>query len=172
MSEDVKERFQINDLTSANWAFQRLAEAKKKLDKIEKQREAYEQQTQHWYEDATKSPKNDIDYFNGLLEEYRQTVPDKKFKTPAGEAKVRKTTQYEYKDDDLLAYLKQTHPDLVKTTEKAQWGEFKKTLKPTNDGKVITKEDGELIPFIQAHVTESVKFEPDMTYLIGGDLNE
>lgn len=167
-----KERFKVTDMATANWVFRQLGKADATIEQRTKEKEAMDQQNQEWFDRETKDALESREYFTGLLEEFRLTLPDGKLKTPAGSATVRHSTKFDYKDDELLTYLKSEHPEFVKKVESSKWGDFKKTLRATKDGKVITKDDGEVIPFMKAHVTESVSYKADKIYTTGGGFDE
>ena len=62
------------------------------------------------------------------------------------------------KDDEALkAFVKESAPEFIETKETVKWGEFKKTLTATEDGRYITA-DGEIV--------DGVTFEekPDVFY--------
>lgn len=156
-----KAPFYIKNDSEANWAFRKLAEARKEIKTIQAKKVKYDEDNADWLEKEIKKPKDSEAYFEEILEEYRRSKTDGKLSTPAGQAKKRHITQYEYDSNELLKYLKENQPQLVKTEEKPQWGEFKKTLLPKDNGRTYSKETGEEIPFVKAFEKETITFKTE-----------
>lgn len=94
--------------------------------------------------------------FAGKIAEYFETVPHKTTKTKhsyrlLSGTLVKKIGGRTMKQDDdaLLAYLKASdNEDMIQTTEKPKWGEFKKRLEIVG-GQIVDKTTGELVEGVQ-----------------------
>lgn len=164
---ESKERFVIDDDSKANWALRKMAEISEKLDKVNEQKKLLDEQNDQWYERKTKKLNDDWDDFATQLEGYRLQQPNQKIDLPAGKTVTRHTKDYQYKKDDLLKYLKANHPEFIKKTESAKWGDFKKTIKVHGD-KVIDA-NGELVPDMKVVEQEKTTYYPAK---LEGDSNE
>lgn len=160
MSELLKpvedEGFVIDTDAKAEWALQKIREARKDRDT--------------WVEWYTKKieeikAQTDFDTMNleRLLAEYFATVPHKKTKTqesytmPGGKL-ILKTQNPEYKRDDktVIEWLKANGRDtFVKVEEKLDWAGLKSAT-AVIDGQIVT-EDGEFVPGVEV-VDREAKF--------------
>lgn len=161
--EEVKERFKITDLESANWAFRKLKAIEEKKKEIEelanKEIEPYKleiSRINEWKDTELKSFDRSIAFFNFLLEEYyrEQRKLDPKFKvtTPYGKITSRKQQpKWNYEDEKLIGYLEHYKPELIRIKKEVNKNDFKKAVKEKDgfilmdDGKVVSNETGELI---------------------------
>lgn len=115
------------------------------IEKIQQRVEA----AQRRYENGTR-------FLTGKLAEYFETVPHKTTKTKhsyrlLSGTLVKKIGGRTMKQDDdaLLAYLKASdNEDMIQTTEKPKWGEFKKRLEIVG-GQIVDKTTGELVEGVQ-----------------------
>ncbi|KRK48169.1 hypothetical protein FC96_GL001905 [Secundilactobacillus kimchicus JCM 15530] len=153
------ERFHINDDTAANWAFRKLAEINRELKDKQEQKHEFDRQTQEWFDRTTHDLNESHDYFESLLEEYRQTRPDGKINVPAGKAMVTKRKNWEHDDEQLQSFVATSHPEFIESKLTLKWGDFKKTLTPVKGGKAIDQ-DGQIVPGIHVTEREDVKFTP------------
>lgn len=167
---EPKERFVVDDKGKANWCMQQLGKYEDQLAKLADDKDLMDAQNQQWYDRKCEEPRQKVDYFTSLLEEYRQTLPDGKLDLPAGRAKVTHSKKFIYDDDALLKYVQKTNPDYVKTEPQLKWGDFKKTLKVYGD-KAIDN-NGEVVPGMQVKITEHVSYKPSVINPLGGSLNE
>ena len=147
MSELVNETFVIDTDAKANWALQKIAEARADRDTWVK-----------WYEEKIEEIKAQTDFntmnLERMLAEYFATVPHKKTKTqesyPLKNGKlVLKKQNPEFKRDDktVIEWLKQNNKGFVKVSESLDWAGLKAATAVFN-GSVVT-EDGEIIPGIE-----------------------
>ena len=126
--------WRITDDGCADWACQKIAEEKAELDRI------------------TSLADSQIE----KIAEYFETVPHKTTKTKhsyrlLSGTLVKKIGGRTMKQDDdaLLAYLKASdNEDMIQTTEKPKWGEFKKRLEIVG-GQIVDKTTGELVEGVQ-----------------------
>lgn len=129
--------WRITDDGCADWACQKIAEEKAELDRItslaDSQIEKIQQRVeaaQRRYEKTTKT-KHSYRLLSGTLVK-----------------KIGGRTM-EQDDDALLVYLKASdNKDMIQTTEKPKWGEFKKRLEIVG-GQIVDKTTGELVEGVQ-----------------------
>lgn len=152
----------ITEDALADWALRKIRMAKDSL--LRRQDTAEEQilKWKTWLEEESKDDEATIRFFETKLRMYFEAQraagalgKKKSYGLPNGKLVTRKVQpKYKYDDADLIAYLKETHPKFVNTTvvEKAQWGEFKKTieLQEQEDGSVIAVDTGtgEILGFV------------------------
>lgn len=110
--EEQKERFKIEDLHQANWAFRKLAALNQKEKEIDQLARAEKSRIEDWEKREKESLKHSSNFFNYLLEEFyrEQRTIDPKYKltTPYGKVTSRKQQpQYTYNDDLIIESLKE-----------------------------------------------------------------
>ena len=100
--------------------------------------------------------KEKLDFYRALLNEYFDRVETNKAKTqesyslPSGKL-IRKLPSIKLVHDGekLKQWLKENSiNEFVEVTEKVKWGEFKKELKVTDNGQVVTA-DGEIVDGVE-----------------------
>lgn len=157
MSESMQERFTIQDDRSAEWALQKIREAKADT---ERWKAFYAEQL----EKIERQNDDTVAYFSALLEAFFDTVPHKVTKTqeayklPGGKL-VRKAQQPAYEKDPevLLAWAESTCPEAVKIKKEAAWEVVKRRIACVGqDGVAIDEETGEIIPGVRIIPREPV----------------
>lgn len=150
---ETTEPFTITDDLSADWAARKIAEKRRDLERL---RAHYDAQLRA----AEEATERDCAYFERLLYDYFAQCPAKRTKTQASyalpSAKLvlkAPSLQYERDESKLSAYLKATHPELVKVVEKPDWADFKKLLKVQDDGACVDAETGEVIDGVRASMS-------------------
>lgn len=166
----VRERFTVDNDMKAEWVLNKIrhirAEQKKETDELERQMQFYRDQM----EIIGKQADDEVAWFESMLTEYfasrmedgftKATKTQITYKLPTGKLILKhQAPEYERKDDELLPWLKENRPDLVKVTESANWAELKKTVKVVGDS-VVTK-DGEVVPGVKVTERED-KFEVEV----------
>lgn len=152
--EEIKvDEFKIEDLSSATWCFKKIKDNNDKIKEIKAVAEEQINSIKEWVEKEIKSYDNTFLEFK--LQEYfkSQRDQDKKFKlsTPYGAVTSRKTTKYNYVDEELvLNYLKENHSAALRIKEEIDKNEFKKIYK---DG--VNYETGEVIPGVEIETVEN-----------------
>lgn len=153
--KEIKERFKINDLESANWAFRKLKaieEKKKEIEELAKKEiEPYKleiSRIEDWKNEELKSFDRSIIFFNFLLEEYyrEQRKIDPKFKvsTPYGKVTSRKQQpKWNYDDEKVVEWLLENDKDLVRVKYEPSKTDIKKKYKAA--GNNVVTEDGEIV---------------------------
>ncbi|WP_246238107.1 host-nuclease inhibitor Gam family protein [Alkalicoccus luteus] len=146
------EPFQITDLGSLTWAFEKLHKIKAQEDEIKSVAKAEKDRIAEWESDELKKLENDKSYFEQLIHNYhaQQLAEDPKAKTlstPYGKSKSRRSSQTVDKQDELelLKYV-EDKPEFIKPTVK--WAELKKQLHIIEqDGELkVIDQDGEIVP--------------------------
>lgn len=148
--------WRITDDGCADWACQKIAEEKAELDRITSLADSQIEKIQQRVEAAQRRYENGTRFLTGKLAEYFETVPHKTTKTKhsyrlLSGTLVKKIGGRTMKQDDdaLLAYLKASdNEDMIQTTEKPKWGEFKKRLEIVG-GQIVDKTTGELVEGVQ-----------------------
>ena len=158
MTEMMREddRFVIDTDAKADWAIEKIREARADRDRWVK-----------WYEDKIKEITEQTDFntmnLERMLAEYFATVPHKKTKTQESYSLrsgklVLKTQNAEYKRDDkkVIEWLKTNgHPEYIKTKEELAWSELKGAT-AAFEGHIVT-EDGEIVEGIEV-IERDAKF--------------
>ena len=157
MEEAQEKHFEVTDTASAEWCMEKLAEKQAEREQIEEQYQKMISRYEKWRNDSVEKLDADEGYFKELLRPWaqEQLVNSKKksVNLPSGrigfragsEAFVIKGVQVEKTNADLLKFVKQAGTDFIEVKESVKWGDYKKTLKTLDDGRVVTA-DGEIIP--------------------------
>ena len=150
METTEQQGFAITDDLKADWAARKISEKRRELDRLKAH---YEAQLRA----AQEATERECSFFERLLYDYFARCPAKRTKTQASyalpSAKLvlkAPSLQYERDEDKLLAYLKTNHPEMVKTVEKPAWVDFKKLVKPLDDGTCVDGETGEVVDGLKA----------------------
>ncbi len=148
--------WRIADDGCEDWAVRKIAEEKAELDRITALGEAQIEAINQKIEAAQRRYENGTRFLTAKLAEYFETVPHKTTKTQhsyrlLSGSLVKKLGGVTMKQDDskLLEYLKASgNTDMIQTTEKPKWGEFKKRLQILG-GSVVDGETGEIVEAVQ-----------------------
>ena len=164
--EFEEQAFTITDDSLADWAIERIAAAQEEIDrmtadcneKINKIRERLEQ--------FKKQPQSTITFMEQKLMEYvagLNVAPTKAgtriYNLPAGKVSIKpQAPAFTVSDDDFVSWLKSTgKSDLIKCTEKGQWGELKKNgIIVSDDGATVLTADGEIVEGVTAELRDDV----------------
>ena len=144
--EKQDERFFIENEGQLEWAFRKIQQAQDDNDNQEKILAA----TKEYVEQHKKENQQTIEYMRGLIADYAELKksedPDYDYRGVLGRITWTKPKQVIVKtsDEELIKQFKGT--DLVEKQEiaKLKWGDLKKDLIITPDGKAITS-DGEIV---------------------------
>lgn len=138
--------FRVDDDQKAEWCLQKIREA-------QAEKERWARFYTHQLEAVKRREDYRIAFFEEKLKFYFSTVPHKATKTqesyqlPSGKLVYKaQAPEFERKSDQLLPWVKQNAPGLVKVAESVDWAELKKRLAVVN-GMAVT-EDGEIVPGI------------------------
>ena len=159
MDEEPSESFTITDDSMAEWAMQKIAEARADTAKW----------TEHFAAQLDRIRKDNEQteaFFSAALARFFESVPHRKSATqekyvlPGGEL-LRKKQQPEYiRDDSVLVpfLLENGMSDFVKNKPSADWAAIKKTCTIMEDGTVVDKESGLVLEGVTAEARPD-KFE-------------
>lgn len=153
-AEEPKEGWFCANDQDAEWCLLQIRRAK-----------AEKERWKEHYKDALASVSatcdDTISRMEHFLHQYFLTVPHKKTKTeenyalPSGKIMVKaQETDYEYDEDEVIAWLKSKGKGFVKTREELDWSALKSTL--TVMGETVADDDAEIIPCIKAIEREPV----------------
>ncbi|MFJ7950750.1 host-nuclease inhibitor Gam family protein [Lysinibacillus sp. NPDC096418] len=157
-TEEIKQRYEITNLESLNWAFRQIANAQAELNKNQALADVEIDRIKRWQEDESKSHLNTVEFFQHLIAEYHakelaENQKKKSISTPYGKSKSTTSSAQPEKptkadEEKLLVFVKENNKKLIKVTEEVQWGEFKKTLKVVEiDGlEKVIDENGQDVP--------------------------
>ena len=147
--EEEKEKFEVNSLSSADWALRKIkeleADIKQNMDFAESEKIRLEK----WLESENRKYQESIEYFNGLLSHYLQELrkdnPKAKISTPHGTVSTRKKPKQWTYSDDVLAELEEKEMfEFIRIKKEVDKKELKKVLSATGDG-IVVNSDGEVI---------------------------
>ena len=163
--DEEKQRFQITGIDSLNWAFRKLSAYKAKENEITELAKAERERIDRWEEEQKKSIQQNIEFFEGLINQYHAKVlaEDPKAKTistPYGASKARAIKAQPKKADEkaILQHVVENGMDeYIKPTLK--WADLKKSLKIADlNGKlVVVDETGQAVPGIEIE-PEQIKY--------------
>ena len=146
---EEKEKFEVNSLSSADWALRKIkeleADIKQNMDFAKSEKIRLEQ----WLESENHKYQESIEYFNGLLSHYLQELrkdnPKAKISTPHGTVSTRKNPKQWTYSDDVLAELEEKEMfEFIRIKKEVDKKELKKALSATDDG-IVVNSDGEVI---------------------------
>ena len=147
--EEEKEKFEVNSLSSADWALRKIkeleADIKQNMDFAGSEKIRLEQ----WLESENRKYQESIEYFNSLLSHYLQELrkdnPKAKISTPHGTVSTRKNPKQWTYSDDVLAELEEKEMfEFIRIKKEVDKKELKKVLSATDDG-IVVNSDGEVI---------------------------
>ena len=150
---EERERFKIQDLDAANWAFRKLAALEKKQSEYEELAKKEKQRIELWLKSETEKTNQSKRFFESLLEEYfyteREKDPKFKISTPYGKVSSRKQQpQWEYDLEKVVTSLENAGlKELIRIKKEPVKSEIKKALQVVN-GQAVTV-DGEIIEGIR-----------------------
>lgn len=165
-SIEEKEPFRIQDDGAMNWVFrEHINPQYAEIKRIEDLAAAEIERITQWKEQQLKSPKSELEYWEGLVQHYhhQQLLQDGKRKTistPYGVSKsvTSKPAPKQVDPQAILEFIKQNQlTEFIK--EEAKWGDFKKTLSVSelNGEPVVVSEDGQVVDGVIV-TPESVSF--------------
>ena len=162
MSEQVvtygveKERFTVTDEASAEWCLEKLEENEKARALIDEQYKQMTARYEKWRADALAEIEGSDLYLKGLLQPWvEEKLADgkkKSVKLPSGRVGFRAggetwkmgAEKIEATTPALIAFVKENDDSFVAVKESVRWGDYKKTLRVMEDGRVATV-DGQII---------------------------
>lgn len=146
--EQVSERYKIDNLSSLDWAFRKLAANNAELAEKEAFKNAEIEKITSWFNSEKAKTEHANSFFEHLITQYHASVlaedsKKKSLSTPNG--KVRSTTRKPSivkpeKDclPQLIEYAEQNDfAEFVEVKKELKWTDFKKELSLTDDLKVV-----------------------------------
>lgn len=156
---DEEKHFRVTDDDGAEWCFGVIRDANAQ---IKKWKDFYTDRL----EKAVKKQEARIAYMEFLLEGYFRTVPHDETKTqlnyklPSGKLVLKKPAlAMEHDDEQLLPWLRENIPALVKVKETPDWANLKKHL--TIVGNQAVDPDGEIVPGVSV-VEKPAEFKAEV----------
>ena len=152
-----KKPFTVTDESSAEWVLEKMEENAKARALIEEQYKRMIARHEKWREEALKELEDNDAYFQALLRPWAEAKlaggKKKSVKLPSGRVGFRAGSKTWKIGEEkvtatnatLLAFVKNDDDSFVKVEESVRWGDYKKTLNVTEDGKVVSA-NGEVIP--------------------------
>ena len=146
---EEKEKFEVNSLSSADWALRKIKELKANIKQNMDFAESEKIRLEQWLESENHKYQESIEYFNGLLSHYLQELrkdnPKAKISTPHGTVSTRKNPKQWTYSDDVLAELEEKEMfEFIRIKKEVDKKELKKVLSATDDG-IVVNSDGEVI---------------------------
>ena len=159
--KEVSEQFEITDDNTAEWAIQKVLEAKAEKERLLSLVEEARKELDLKQERIENRYESDTGFLLSKLNSYLDTVKCKKTKTQesyqllSGKL-VRKFAKQKLVPDKaaLLEWCKQNAPDCVKHTEEAMWSEVKDKFSIFGESVVCT-ETGECVTCVTVAETPS-----------------
>ena len=169
VAQGVEEKyngFQVTDLKSAEWAASKVAHwaaRKKQIDDFVKSEIAeYTEKMKAYQEEMDAECDDHINFLTEKLrpfaEQQIEGTKKKSFRLPSGTLQFRTSYDVTKDEEKLKTYVKNNAPEYIKVEESVKWGDFKKQLKWTEDGKAISP-DGEILDFVSREEKVSFKVE-------------
>lgn len=140
--------WEINDDYAAEWALQKIVDAKEKLARF---KEHYARQLEIMEAECRDTVVN----MTAKLEAYFDTVPHRmaatqeSYSLPSARL-IRKRLKPELQrnDEELLPWITTTAPEFAESSWSIRWGELKKRLTVVN-GEAVDAVTGEVVPGIK-----------------------
>lgn len=145
---EEKERFRIETKDQAAWALRKMSRIQAEIEENNKVAQAEIERVTAWRDEENEKLERSISFFESLLHEFfhSQRESDPKLKTmklPHGTLKMRKQQpQYEYDEDQLLPWAKESLPEAVVVKETVSKNPVKKHIRETGEmvpGVTITE---------------------------------
>jgi hypothetical protein len=150
-NEEAKQRFQVTDLASLNWAMRKLTAIEAKKREIRAMIDGEKERLEMFFERETSGLTESENFFKELVSQYaaRKREEDPKFKgekTPFGKIGFRKVPdKWLYDEELLVAYLEQNqYNELIRTKKEPVKTEIKKVFKVNDDGRVFDENGQEV----------------------------
>lgn len=149
-TEEYKQRFEINNLESCNWAFRKLAKIKLKENEVKRVAEKEKERIDTWEKKELAKNEDAKAFFEGLLVEYysKEKLADPKFKisTPYGKVSSRKQQpSYKYDVNKFINWAKENeYLSLIRVKEEVDKTATKKAFK-INGNELLDENTGQIV---------------------------
>lgn len=131
-----------DELYKALYHLRKLREEQAEDDK---QREKELSETDSWYKPAKEARAKAIEFEESRIQDYslaqREQDSHWRYRSRNGTVSFSHRTNWSHDDAKLLSVVPD---DYIDTNPKVRWGDYKKTLTPTDDGRAVN-EDGEVV---------------------------
>lgn len=151
-TEHLKQRFQITDINSLNWALRKISSINAQLADEEALFQAELDRLTTWIGKQRDNAAKSREFFDSLITEYAtdQRKKDPKFKvsTPYGKLSYRRQKpQWDYVDEALVKYLEDNNlDDLIRVKKEPIKNDIKERFTVSKEGRLINQDTGEVIP--------------------------
>lgn len=152
-----KEGWQITDALAADWALDKIREAKAEYAQKEMIVKEKIRQLQEWLEKEREKRDRTVNFFTAKLQDYFETAPKRRTKTqevlelPSGTLRKKYPAPEFVRDDEaLLKWIKANKINAhlyIRVKETPDWANFKKTVKVA--GEQVVDENGEIVEGIR-----------------------
>lgn len=167
-AEEAREGFRVTDKGSADWCLRKIAAYRAEMAENQELVQAEIERLQQWLKAENEKAEQSIAYFSGLLEEWLRAEHERderkrSVSLPHGRIRLRQQQpEYAYRDEEVLAFLKKSAPDLIQTVETYNKSNIKAFIKKhceiTPDGVPVMATTGEIMSGVK--VTErGLRFE-------------
>lgn len=148
MNKETKRLETEDDLYKALYWRKQLEREQLKDDE---QRQKEIDETKSWYEPAKAERQNTLEFVDSLIDDFfmrqYQKNPHYRYKSRNGTVSKRSVTTFKHNDAELLKHIP---AEYIATNPKVKWGEYKKTLTATDDGRAVD-ENGEIVEGVATH---------------------
>lgn len=135
--------YEIHDDDELYRKLYRLRKLKQEQQEDDVQRSKELKETNDWYQSAKQARDNEIERVKYAVEQYASNQlsqnPHWRYRSRNGSVSVRHETAWTHDDEKLKNHIPNEF-----IQRKVKWGDFKKTLTPTDDGRAVD-ENGEVV---------------------------
>ncbi|CAH2212982.1 host-nuclease inhibitor Gam family protein [Tepidibacter aestuarii] len=153
VEEEEKETWKIENDNTADWALDKIKEAREEYERFERVASNKINEIQSALEKERKKMESETSFFEAKLREYIETVKMKETKTqktyslPAGKIIIKKDKQdFKIDKEKVIESIKNLdgYEEYIKIKEDIAWSDLKKNLF-INEGCIINKTTGEVL---------------------------
>jgi phage host-nuclease inhibitor protein Gam len=165
---DTNDPWQINDLDTAAWASRKLATLHKEAKEIQEWKQRETQRIENAAHPEETRLNKQIQFFESHLSDYlRRLIEDgrrtKSLQLPGGKVSIRArqpklSIPYQ---DQLEQWAKRNAPEIINTIEEINMSRLKARLEYANEGIVIDKTTGEILPITWYIDSDKATFTPE-----------
>lgn len=167
--EEVKQRFEITDLNSLNWAFRKLSAYKAKEKEIAELAKAERARIDFWEREEKEKINDSIEFFEMLINEYHAKVlaedpKSKTISTPYGKSKARQVKAQPKKANEKAILEHVVNNDMKEYIKPAlKWADLKKNIRIAEiDGRLVAvDENGQAVPGVEVE-PEQIKYSVEV----------
>lgn len=169
------EAFRIDTDGKAEWACEKITQARANINRRNALAQEKIEQVERWLEQANKADQGTIDNMTSMLHPYFISLREsgalgkkKSYPLPSGTLQMRaKPIQFSRNDDEIIPWAQPQ--GLVEVKESPDWAEMKKRIVPMEDGSVVDKDTGEVIPGVTVAEKAGERFSVKVDAGDGGE---